>query len=88
MKSRLLIFAFIFISSLCFGDTYPKNTNIDVLLYTFRIELSDDTDEIKCEETVDVRYLADGVEWLRLDLVKASAALQNKGMRVSGVVSN
>ncbi|MEQ9099569.1 MAG: M1 family aminopeptidase [Imperialibacter sp.] len=88
MKSILLIFAFIFISSLCFGDTYPKNPNIDVLHYTFRIELSDDTDEIKCEETVDVRYLADGVEWLRLDLVKASAALQNKGMRVSGVVSN
>ncbi|MEQ8417475.1 MAG: M1 family aminopeptidase [Imperialibacter sp.] len=88
MKSILLIFAFIFIFSLCFGDTYPKNPNIDVLHYTFRIELSDDTDEIKCEETVDVRYLADGVEWLRLDLVKASAALQNKGMRVSGVVSN
>ena len=88
MKRILLIFASIFISSLCFGDTYPKNPNIDVLHYAFRIELSDDTDEIKCEETVDVRYLADGVEWLRLDLVKASAALQNKGMRVSGVVSN
>ncbi|WP_339791853.1 M1 family aminopeptidase [uncultured Imperialibacter sp.] len=88
MKRILLIFASIFISSLCFGDTYPKNPNIDVLHYAFRIELSDDTDEIKCEETVDVRYLADGVEWLRLDLVKASAALQNKGMRVSGVLSN
>ncbi len=88
MKNILIAFSLLFVSSLCFGDTYPKNPNVDVLNYAFRIELSDDTDEIKCEETVDVRYLAEGVEWLRLDLVKASAALANKGMRVSEVVAN
>ncbi len=74
-------------TSTSFADTYPKNPKIDVLNYTFRIVLSDDTDEIKCEATVDVRYLGEGVEILRLDLVKASAALSNKGMTVSKVES-
>jgi aminopeptidase N len=50
--------------------------------------LSDDTDEIKCEATVDVRYISAGVEILRLDLVKASAALGNMGMTVHNIVFN
>lgn len=75
-------------TSISFADTYPKNLKIDVLNYTFRIILSDDTDEIKCEATVDVRYIGEGVEMLRFDLVKASAALDNKGMIVQKVVSN
>lgn len=88
MKDRLLCSALLVFSHLfSLADTYPKNPGIDVLNYVFRIELSDDTDEIKCEVTVDVRYLNEGVEFLRLDLTKASPALGNKGMRVSQVVS-
>ncbi len=75
-------------SSFAFTDTYPKNPKIDVLNYQFKIELSDDTDEIKCEVTIDLRYLGDGIESLRLDLVKASEALENKGMTVSTILSN
>jgi aminopeptidase N len=70
------------------ADTYPKNQKIDVLNYVFRIVLSDDTDEITAEASVDVRYAGEGVRMLRLDLVKASAALGNKGMTVSKVISN
>ncbi|TFG75588.1 MAG: M1 family peptidase [Flavobacteriales bacterium] len=70
-----------------FADNYPKNPNIDAINYTFRIELSDTTDEIKCEETIDIRYLADGVKTLRLDLVNVSATLGNKGMAVDKVIS-
>ncbi|MBL7872515.1 MAG: M1 family peptidase [Cyclobacteriaceae bacterium] len=69
------------------ADTYPKNPKVDVLNYAFRIELFDTTDEIKCTVTIDVRYVGEGVKFLRLDLVKASAALANKGMTVSGVSS-
>lgn len=68
-------------------DNYPKNPNIDVINYNFRIELSDTTDEIACEETIEVRYLAAGVTALRLDLIKASEKLGNKGMVVSQVIS-
>lgn len=74
-------------ATLSLADTYPKNPKIDVLNYTFRIQLSDATDEIRCEVTVDVRYVGAGVEILRLDLIKAGAALGNKGMLVSKVLS-
>ncbi len=91
MKNWLLLLIFVlpFYISLAFtpSDKYPKNPNIDAINYTFRIEISDKTDEINCEETIDVRYLADGVTTLRLDLIKASEKLGNKGMVVSKVVS-
>lgn len=69
------------------ADTYPKNPNIDILNYTFRIQLSDATDVIVSEATIDVRYLAAGEQSLRLDLIRASQELGNKGMVVSGVTS-
>jgi aminopeptidase N len=82
------IMLIVFTQQIAFADTYPKNLKVDVLNYAFRILLSDDTDEIKCEATIDVRFAGEGVEFLRLDLVKASATLNNKGMVVSKVVSN
>lgn len=69
-------------------DTYPKNPDVDVLNYVFKIELSDSTDEIVAEATVDVRFLVDGNSELRLDLTNASPALQGKGMTVSRVISD
>ena len=65
-------------------DHYPKNPAIDAINYKFEFELSDDTDEIKGKSTIDVRFLADGIETLRLDLIKNSAA-ENKGMTVTAV---
>jgi len=91
MKNWLMLISLLTLlvhSSFAFTDTYPKNSKIDVLNYQFKIELSDATDEIKCEVTIDVRYLGDGIESLRLDLVKASETLGNKGMTVSGILSD
>lgn len=68
-------------------DAYPKNTKIDILNYTFAIALSDATDEIRCQVTVDLRFKEKDVRQLRLDLIQAAAALGNKGMTVTGVVS-
>ena len=68
-------------------DPYPKNPNIDALHYTFNITLSDTTDEIVCKETIEIRYKAAGVTSLRLDLIKASEKLENKGMLVDQVLS-
>lgn len=66
-------------------DDYPKNPNIDALNYTFRITLSDDTNEIVGEATVDLRFLVVGITELRLDLINATA--DGKGMTVTGVSS-
>lgn len=89
MKSIFLIFFLLLVqTSFAFTDSYPKNPKVDVLNYRFKIQLSDQTDEIKCEATIDVRYLGDGVHNLRLDLVKASDLLEKKGMKISSIFSN
>ena len=51
------------------ADTYPKNPDIDALNHTFRLTLSDANDEIVGEATVDIRFLADGITRVRLDLI-------------------
>ncbi len=88
MKKLFSVWMFLLlIASSALADTYPKNLKIDILNYAFRIELSDNTDVIQVEARVDVHYLGEGVEMLRLDLVKTSEALGNKGMTVSKIVS-
>ncbi len=69
-------------------DPYPKNFKIDILNYIFEINLSDDTDEIICETTVDFRFLDSGIQKVRLDLINVSVKLDNKGMVVESVESN
>jgi aminopeptidase N len=83
----LLVLPLWLLAGLPVTDNYPKNPNIDAINYTFRIALTDNSDEIKCEETIDIRYRADGVKTLRLDLIKASPTLGNKGMVVDRVIS-
>ena len=85
-KNGLLILSFLLLSvTSTFADKYPKNLKVDVLNYQFNIELSDTSDEIKVKMIVDVRFLGAGVDSLRLDLTKASTALDNKGMTVHQV---
>lgn len=69
-------------------DTYPKNSNIDVINYIFKIDLSDTTDEIACEATIDVNFLISGIQELRLDLTNASMDLNGKGMSVNRVTTD
>lgn len=69
-------------------DLYPKNPNIDAINYVFKIELSDTTDEIIGEATIDVLFLADGIKSVRLDLINATKALDGKGMTVIRVMSD
>jgi aminopeptidase N len=72
-------------SVICVADNYPKNRNVDILNYAFRITVSDDSDEIKCIATIDFKYT--GAQVLRLDLINATAALNGKGMKVSEVTA-
>lgn len=78
-------FTCLFISFSSFADTYPKDSRIDLINYIFKIQLTDSSDIIRCQAGIDVRYLADGVTILRLDLVNTSAELNNKGMTVLSV---
>ena len=85
MRSLLLLLALILVPAAqgqhTYSDSYPKNLGIDVQNYVFGIALSDDSDSIEGQTTVDVRFLEAG-RTLRLDLVEQSAALEGKGMTV------
>ena len=67
-------------------DTYPKNPNIDVRNYVFRLTLSDETDVITGQATIDCRFLVDGIAEVRLDLIGVNA--DGKGMAVTVVTSD
>lgn len=67
-------------------DTYPKNPAIDAVNYAYRLELTDTSDAVTGELTLDVRFTAAGVTALRLDLANVTAARQGKGMRVAEVL--
>jgi aminopeptidase N len=82
------IIIFLIFPFFSFADNYPKNPNIDILNYAFKIGLSDISDEIQGEAKIDVRFLAERISVLRLDLIKATTALSSKGMTVSNVQLN
>jgi aminopeptidase N len=67
------------------ADTYPRQPGIDVLHYAFAITLSDATDAIEGEATVDFEVLADGTGALVLDLAQPQPASPDRGMTVDGV---
>jgi len=64
------------------ADTYPRQSGVDVLNYSFHLILSDDTDEIIGEATIDLRFLKDGLADFTLDL---ASVRDGKGMSVSEV---
>lgn len=66
------------------ADTYPRQSGIDALNYVFRLTLTDDTDEILGDATVDLRFLKDNLADFTLDLASVN---DGKGMRVSEVQS-
>jgi aminopeptidase N len=65
-------------------DTYPRQPGIDVQHYIFRLTLSDESDEITGEATVQVRFVSAGVREFAMDLTNAAAG---KGMTVTEVTS-
>ena len=55
------------------ADTYPRQPGIDIVNYSFRLTLSDDSDVIEGETVVTFRVVKDGVSTLTLDLVQPKA---------------
>ena len=83
----MIIMALLIIPHVSFADNYPKNPDIDVLHYTFNINLSDETDAIKTEATLRVKFKKSGIKALRLDFIEKSQNLAGKGMSVTRITS-
>ena len=75
---RFLLAGLLCAIQLC-ADTYPRQPGIDARHYIFRLSLSDDTDEIAGEATIEFEFVQDGVTEIALDLVS--------GMTVAEVTS-
>ncbi len=70
------------------ADRYPKNFNIDILHYQFKLWLSDKTDSLRAEATLIVIFKKAGPQVMRLDLINSFAGdPQGKGMTVTGVTN-
>ncbi len=83
-RSWLLCVCLSWIVLLARADTYPRQAGVDVLNYIFRLTLSDDTDEIAGEATIDLRFANDQLKEFTLDLASVQGG---KGMSVSAVSS-
>jgi aminopeptidase N len=66
------------------ADTYPRQPGVNALHYVFRLVVGDSSDEIEGEATVAVKFEADGIRELSLDLTSAAGG---KGMTVSEVTA-
>lgn len=82
MKRLILLTLFLFGVTPAQAD--PPNPDVDVLHYTFRLRLSDLSNEIRGETTLVVRFLADNVASLDLDLVGPGNGIA-QGMTVTTV---
>jgi len=69
------------------ADNYPKNYNIDVLHYNFKIQLSDKTDEIFGTTKINVVFKKENIKDFRVDLVNIDNNIK-KGMQVQEVYFN
>ncbi len=67
------------------GDAYPRQRQLHVSHYYFQIVLTDSSNEIVGQTTVDLQYLASGVTHFYLDLVQKRP--DGKGMTVTSVSS-
>ncbi len=67
------------------ADTYPVNKNIDVQHYSFKIGLSDSTDQIYGNAQITVLFKKAGIQSFRLDLINKTADRKGKGMEIDGI---
>ncbi len=85
IKQRVLLYLFLCLFvPLVLADTYPRQSGVDAVNYVFRLTLSDDTDEIVGEATIDLRFIKDNLTDFMLDLASVNGG---KGMSVSEVQS-
>jgi aminopeptidase N len=61
---------YIFIVAGVLADTYPRQPGVRIVNYDFDVTVSDTSDEISVRDTVTMRFTANGVRGMDLDLCK------------------
>src|SRR4051794_10524218 len=66
------------------ADGYPRQRGVDAVSYTFRVEVTDVSDEVMGESTATIRFTEPGVTRFWLDLASRSPG-RRTGMSVDRV---
>lgn len=62
MKKHLLLLIIAIIPMFAFADLYPINKSIDIRHYTFKLVLSDSTDEIVGNAQITLQFKKAGIQ--------------------------
>ena len=81
----ILIAALVSAAQYCWADNYPINRALDIQHYAFQLTLSDQSDEIVGETTIQVLFKTADSKRLRLDFANQNPKTGGKGMLVEGV---
>ena len=84
-KPLLLIFLFFFTLNLFSKDPYPKNPNIDILNYSFELNLNDSSDIIYGTANIKLS-IKPNEDNVRLDLISKNK--EGRGMSVESILFN
>ena len=89
MKFKIFFYSILLsaLSHTAWADNYPKNYNVDVLHYNFKIQLSDKSDEIFGTTKINVVFKKENIKDFRIDLVNFDNNVK-KGMQVEEVYFN
>ena len=91
MKFKIYLYTIVLtvISLSAWADNYPRNYNVDIIHYNFKIQLSDKTDEIIGTTKVNLVFKKENIKDFRLDLVNIDKnSTLKKGMEVESVLLN
>lgn len=80
-----LLPVFLFIVFVANGDPYPRNENVDVLHYIFKLNLYDSTDVITGEASITIAFKK-AMQEFELDLVSLNS--DNTGMKITSITEN
>ena len=84
-RKIVLIIILAFIHLTVRADFYPRNWNVDIQHYTFRLNLSDDSNLIRGKASIDILF-RDEVKFFSLDLINKNTL--DKGMTISTLKVN
>ncbi|HVZ97739.1 MAG TPA: M1 family metallopeptidase [Chitinophagaceae bacterium] len=85
IKYLLAVAIFLQLSGSAFADHYPRNYNIDVLHYSFKLVLSDTTNEIKGTATISILFKKNDIRQVRLDFINKTTERKGMGMVVDSI---
>jgi len=86
LKFALIFIVIVLYNFALLADDYPRNPNIDILHYVFKIDLSDDTNSITGNTLITALIKSDNLNNFTLDMIGKTGT--GYGMVISAIIIN